>query len=32
VADVPPYALMMGNPARQVGKVDEAGNRVESEA
>lgn len=24
--DVPPYALMVGNPARQVGTVDEAGN------
>lgn len=26
--DVPPYALVMGNPARLVGKVDRAGNRV----
>ena len=26
--DVPPYALMMGNPAKQVGSVDEAGQRV----
>jgi acetyltransferase-like isoleucine patch superfamily enzyme len=26
--DVPPYALVMGNPARIVGRVDEAGNRV----
>lgn len=24
--DVPPYALMVGNPARQVGTVDELGN------
>ena len=30
--DVPPFALMMGNPARQVGRVDKAGNRVESDA
>lgn len=30
--DVPPYALVMGNPARQVGTVDKAGNRVESRA
>lgn len=29
--DVPAYALVMGNPARVVGRVDEAGNRVESE-
>jgi len=27
--DVEPFALMMGNPARCVGYVDEAGNRVE---
>ena len=27
--DVEPHALMMGNPARRVGYVDEAGNRVE---
>jgi acetyltransferase-like isoleucine patch superfamily enzyme len=27
--DVPPFALVMGNPARVVGRVDEAGNRVE---
>ncbi|MDQ2879147.1 MAG: N-acetyltransferase, partial [Pseudomonadota bacterium] len=26
--DVAPYALMMGNPARQVDTVDKAGNRV----
>jgi len=26
--DVEPYALVMGNPARPVGYVDEAGNRV----
>ena len=26
---VPPYALVMGNPARVVGQVDEAGNRVD---
>lgn len=30
--DVPPYALVMGNPARSVGTVDKAGNRVEGEA
>jgi acetyltransferase-like isoleucine patch superfamily enzyme len=30
--DVPPYALVMGNPARVVGRVDEAGNRVEQGA
>lgn len=29
--DVPPFTLVMGNPARPVGKVDEAGNRVEQE-
>lgn len=28
--DVPPYALMVGNPARQVGWVDQAGNRVDN--
>lgn len=27
--DVEPHALMMGNPARRVGYVDEAGNRLE---
>lgn len=27
--DVPPYALVYGNPARIHGKVDEAGNKVE---
>ncbi len=26
--DVPPFALVMGNPARVVGKIDKAGNRV----
>jgi UDP-2-acetamido-3-amino-2,3-dideoxy-glucuronate N-acetyltransferase len=26
--DVPPYALVMGNPARVVGKVDKKGNRL----
>jgi UDP-2-acetamido-3-amino-2,3-dideoxy-glucuronate N-acetyltransferase len=30
--DVPPYTLVMGNPARPVGKVDKAGNRVEADA
>ncbi|SMF62125.1 acyltransferase [Allosphingosinicella indica] len=30
--DVAPFALVMGNPARQVGEVDEAGNRVENRA
>lgn len=29
---VPPYALVMGNPARVVGQVDEAGNRVDQPA
>jgi acetyltransferase-like isoleucine patch superfamily enzyme len=29
--DVPPFALVMGNPARVVGIVDKAGNRVMSE-
>lgn len=28
--DVPPHALVYGNPARVHGKVDEAGNKVES--
>lgn len=28
--DVPAYALMVGNPARQIGWVDQAGNRVDS--
>lgn len=28
--DVPPYALVYGNPARVHGKVDEAGNKIES--
>jgi len=27
--DVPAYALMVGNPARQIGWVDKEGNRVE---
>ena len=27
--DVPPYALVMGNPARQVGWVSEYGHRLE---
>jgi UDP-2-acetamido-3-amino-2,3-dideoxy-glucuronate N-acetyltransferase len=27
--DVPPYALVIGNPGRVVGKVDKKGNRVE---
>jgi UDP-2-acetamido-3-amino-2,3-dideoxy-glucuronate N-acetyltransferase len=26
--DVPPYTLVMGNPARQVSKIDRAGNRL----
>lgn len=26
--DVPPYALVVGNPARQIGAVDKEGNRV----
>jgi len=30
--DVPDFALVMGNPARIVGRVDEAGNRVEEKA
>jgi UDP-2-acetamido-3-amino-2,3-dideoxy-glucuronate N-acetyltransferase len=29
---VPPFALVMGNPARVVGQVDEAGNRVDTPA
>ena len=29
--DVPPYTLVMGNPARVAGKVDKAGNRVEGQ-
>jgi len=28
--DVPPFALMVGNPARQIGWVDRRGNKVES--
>ncbi|MEO5597269.1 MAG: acyltransferase [Novosphingobium sp.] len=28
--DVPPYTLVMGNPARPVGKVDKAGNRIDA--
>ena len=27
--DVPPYTLVMGNPARPVSKIDKAGNRIE---
>lgn len=27
--DVPPYTLVMGNPARPVAKIDKAGNRIE---
>jgi acetyltransferase-like isoleucine patch superfamily enzyme len=30
--DVPDFALVMGNPARIVGQVDKAGNRVEAQA
>lgn len=30
--DVEPYSLVMGNPARHVGYVDKAGNRVENPA
>jgi acetyltransferase-like isoleucine patch superfamily enzyme len=26
--DVPPYTLVMGNPARSVGRIDKSGNRV----
>lgn len=26
--DVPPYTLVMGNPARPVGKIDKMGNRI----
>ena len=26
--DVPPYSLVMGNPARVVSKIDKAGNRI----
>ena len=29
--NVPPYTLVMGNPARIVGKIDKAGNRVSEE-
>ncbi len=29
--DVAPHALMVGNPARQIGWVDQAGNRVEKQ-
>jgi UDP-2-acetamido-3-amino-2,3-dideoxy-glucuronate N-acetyltransferase len=29
--DVPPHALVLGNPARVVGQVDKAGNRVPSD-
>ncbi len=27
--DVPPYTLVVGNPAREVGRVDKKGNRVQ---
>ncbi len=27
--DVPPHALVVGNPGRVVGKVDKKGNRIE---
>lgn len=30
--NVPPFALVAGNPARQIGTVDEAGNRVQERA
>lgn len=30
--DVPPYTLVMGNPARPVARIDKAGNRVAEEA
>lgn len=30
--DVPPYTLVMGNPARPVAKIDKAGNRITDEA
>jgi len=26
--DVPPYTLVVGNPARVVGKIDKSGNRI----
>ena len=26
--DVPPYALVVGNPAKELGKVDKAGNKI----
>jgi UDP-2-acetamido-3-amino-2,3-dideoxy-glucuronate N-acetyltransferase len=29
--DVPPYTLVMGNPARAVARIDKAGNRIEGE-
>lgn len=29
--DVPPYTLVMGNPARPVAKIDKAGNRITGE-
>lgn len=30
--DVPPFTLVMGNPARAVAKIDKAGNRVNGES
>ncbi len=30
--DVPPFALVAGNPARQIATVDEAGNRIQERA
>jgi acetyltransferase-like isoleucine patch superfamily enzyme len=30
--DVPPFTLVMGNPARVVAKIDKAGNRIHGEA
>lgn len=29
--DVPPYTLVMGNPAREISKIDKNGNRVNTE-
>jgi UDP-2-acetamido-3-amino-2,3-dideoxy-glucuronate N-acetyltransferase len=28
--DIPPYSLVMGNPARIVSKIDKAGNRIDA--